>query len=80
MYSNILKDVMSEDLLAPCNTPLIEQNARDVNSLIASQFTAIEKRNQDLLFYGPIAQVSARLGNAVLDVKVWVQNNLILFS
>ncbi|KAF5322492.1 hypothetical protein D9619_001365 [Psilocybe cf. subviscida] len=47
-----------------------EQNCRDIGQVMSDNLESIKSRNEAMLFHGPIAQASARLGSAVSDVKL----------
>ncbi|KDR75321.1 hypothetical protein GALMADRAFT_249351 [Galerina marginata CBS 339.88] len=69
-YSSLLDEIMFETAMTLPNARSVEQNTRDLEGIILDNFADIKKRNEALLFRGPIAQVSARLGTAVSDVKL----------
>jgi len=52
------------------NDRCIEYNLRNIRHLLSENHSDIKKRNETLLFCGPIPNVPARLGTAVSDVKV----------
>ncbi|KAF8972899.1 hypothetical protein BDZ97DRAFT_2053658 [Flammula alnicola] len=69
-YSGLLEDIMLETSMKLPNDHSIEQNTRDLRHILSDNFFDIKKRNEAMLFRGPIAQVSARLGTAVSNVKL----------
>ena len=66
----LLDNIMSESLGDISNDRCIEYNLRNIRHLLSENHSDIKKRNEALLFIGPIPNVPARLGTAVLDVKV----------
>ena len=66
----LLDNIMSESFVNISNDRCIEYNLRDIRYLLSENHSDIKKRNEALLFCGPIPKVSARLGTAVSDVKV----------
>lgn len=69
-YSSLMDEVMHDTLSTLPGGRFMEQNTRNLQGILLDNFYDIKKRNEALLFRDPIAQVSARLGNAVSDVKV----------
>ena len=70
-YSVILEDILGSTSSSQASTSQhYEQNHRDVNHMMLENLDRIKSRNEAMLFRGPIAQASARLGSAVSDVKV----------
>lgn len=69
-YSVILEEILLESCTKLPSDRYIEQNTRDLRYILSDHLSDIKKRNEAMLFRGPIAQVSARLGSAVSDVKV----------
>ncbi|KAF8160920.1 hypothetical protein B0H34DRAFT_795767 [Crassisporium funariophilum] len=69
-YSNLLESVMSEVAMRVTNDRCIEINTRDLRRRLHENLSDIARRNEAMLFRGPIAVVSARLGTAVTDVKL----------
>jgi mediator of RNA polymerase II transcription subunit 12, fungi type len=61
---------MSESFVDISNDRCIENNLRDIRHILSENHSDIKKRNEALLFCGPISNVPARLGTAVSDVKV----------
>lgn len=69
-YSDLLAQVLtSSDIQFPSDH-CMNQNGQDLRHSLSENFLGIKRRNEAMLFRGPIAQVSARLGAAVADVKV----------
>lgn len=66
----LLDNIMSENFVNISNDRCIEHNLRDIRYLLYENHSDIKKRNEGLLFCGPIPRVPARLGTAVSDVKV----------
>ena len=66
----LLDNIMSEGFVDIWNDRCVEYNLRDVRHLLSENYFDIKKRNEALLFCGPILNVPARLGTAVSDVKV----------
>jgi mediator of RNA polymerase II transcription subunit 12 len=66
----LLDNIMSESLDDISNDRCIEYNLRNIRHLLSENHSDIKKRNEALLFCGPIPSVPARLGTAVSDVKV----------
>lgn len=69
-----LDNIMSENFVDISNDRCIEYNLRDIRYLLAENLADIKKRNEALLFCGPVPKVPARLGTAVSDVKVSTVN------
>ena len=69
-YSQLLEEVMHDSSSSLSGARPVGQAVRDLQSILAANFSDIRKRNEALLFRDPIPQVSARLGTAVADVKV----------
>ncbi|KAF9484513.1 hypothetical protein BDN70DRAFT_872547 [Pholiota conissans] len=71
-YSALLAEVVHES--PPQSLSLddhfIDQSSRELRYILSENFTDIRRRNEAMLFRGPITQVSARLGAAVADVKL----------
>lgn len=61
---------MSESVEVISKDRCIEYNLRNIRHLLSENHSDIKKRNEALLFCGPIPSVPARLGTAVSDVKV----------
>ena len=61
---------MSESVEDISKDRCIEYNLRNIRHLLSENHSDIKKRNEALLFCGPIPSVPARLGTAVSDVKV----------
>ena len=68
----LLDNIMSESFVDISDDRCIEHNLRDIRHLLSENHFDIKKRNEALLFYGPILNVPARLGTAVSDVRVSV--------
>ena len=68
----LLDNIMSESFEDTSNERCIEYNLRNIRHLLSKNHYDIKKRNEALLFCGPIPNVPARLGTAVSDVKVCV--------
>ena len=66
----LLDNIMSESCVDTSNDRCIEYNLRNIRHLLSENHTDIKKRNETLLFSGPIPNVPGRLGTAVSDVKV----------
>lgn len=66
----LLDNIMSESLGDISKDRCIEYNLRSIRHLLSENHSDIKKRNEALLFCGPIPCVPARLGTAVSDVKV----------
>lgn len=66
----LLDNIMSESIGDISNDRCIEYNLRNIRHLLSENHSDIRKRNEALLFCGPIPNVPARLGTAVSDVKV----------
>ncbi len=69
-YSHLLDMVIpASDIKFPAHH-CMDQNTRDLRYSLSDNLLDIKRKNEAMLFRGPIAQVSARLGAAVVDVKV----------
>jgi len=75
-YSIFLDKVVLETSVLLPHDRCMEQNTTDLRYLLSESLSDVRQRNQALLFCGPIAQASDRLGTAVSDVKVWTKNEV----
>ena len=66
----LLDNIMSESCVDASNDRCIDYNLRNIRHLLSENHSDIKKRNEALLFSGPISNAPGRLGTAVSDVKV----------
>lgn len=72
----LLENIMSESFVDTSNDRCIEYNLRNIRHLLSKNHSDIKKRNEALLFCGPMPNVPARLGTAVSDVKVSARKSM----
>jgi mediator of RNA polymerase II transcription subunit 12 len=66
----LLDEIVFEGSVRLPHDRYMEQNITDLRYLLCENLSDARQRNRALLFCGPIAQASDRLGTAVSDVKV----------
>lgn len=69
-FSSLLEDAILENTIKSASDRHMQKNIRDLKYIISECFLDIKVRNEAMLFKSPMAEGSARLGNAVSCVKV----------